>query len=59
MEVSDRKQREALELFNSQVEDSKKTLVNIEKDKQNKADYHARTLDKVKVKCQNQFDRQN
>ena len=36
MEASDRKQRDALDLFNSQVEDSKKTLNNIEKDRQNK-----------------------
>lgn len=33
MELSDKKQRDALELFNTQVEESKKNLMNIEKDR--------------------------
>ena len=32
MEIADRKQQEALELFNSQVEESKKTLNTLDKD---------------------------
>ena len=59
MELSDKKQRDALELFNTQVEESKKNLMNIEKDRQKKDEQHARTLEKVKLKCQNQFDLQS
>ena len=58
MEITEKKQRDALELFNSQVEESKKNLMNIEKDRQKKDEQHARTLEKVKIKCQNQFDLQ-
>ena len=59
MELTEKKQRDALELFNTQVEESKKNLMNIEKDRKMKDEQHARTLEKVKIKCQNQFDLQS
>ena len=59
MEITDKKQRDALELFNTQVEESKKNLLNIEKERKIKDEQHARTLEKVKLKCQNQFDMQS
>ena len=36
MEITDKKQRDALELFNTQVEESKKNLMIIEKDRKMK-----------------------
>ena len=38
MEITDKKQKEALELYNTQVEESKKNLTNIERDRRNKED---------------------
>ena len=38
MEITDRKEKEAMELFNNQVEESKKNLESIEKSLKNKLD---------------------
>ena len=56
MEMTERKQREAEENFNASAEEAKKTLENIQKEAKRKEESATRTINKIKEKCQNQFE---
>lgn len=58
MEMTERKQKEAEENFNKSAVEAKKTLENIEREVKRKEESATRTINKIKEKCQSQFETQ-
>ena len=58
MEVTEKKQKDAGEDFIKEADNAKLSLIALEKEIKNKQDYHSRTLEKVRIKCQGQFETQ-
>lgn len=58
MELTDKKQNEAEENFNRSAVEAKKTLENIWREAKQKEESATRTINKIKEKCQNQFETQ-
>ena len=58
MELTERKQKQAIENFNRSALEAKKTLHSIERDANRKQEAANRTIEKVREKCMNQFETQ-
>ena len=58
MEMTERKQKEAEENFNKSAVEAKKTLENIQREVKRKEESATRTINKIKEKCQSQFETQ-